>query len=215
MTSQIRMGAIFWLLTVEFFIAQFVAQAAFAGFSLTEMDISVLGVSGCAGENPNALAPYCSPLHLVFNGGIILNGVLILLGIWFTRRLWPRGGLTAAGLWLLAIGGGVGSIMVGFFPYDINRPLHTVGAILALCVAGFGMLALAGAFWRPFRKFAIYTLATGVVTLVGFVLYGLNIHLGIGGGTMERIAAWPHTIWYVVAGALILRGHFKDRAAQA
>ncbi|KKC34746.1 DUF998 domain-containing protein [Devosia psychrophila] len=208
MTSQIRLGAIFWLLTVEFFIAQAVAQAAFPGYSLAHMDISLLGVSSCSGVDPNAFAPVCSPLSLVFNAGMAINGALVVLGVWFTRKLWPQGPLTTAALWILAVGGGDGSILVGLFPLDISLPMHIVGAILALFVAGFGMLAMSAALWRRYRGFAVYTLATGAITLVAFVLYALEIYLGLGRGTMERIAAWPHTLWYIVAGGLILRGYF-------
>ena len=208
MSSQIRLGAMFWLLTVEFFIAQAVAQAAFPGYSLVDMDISLLGVSACSGVDPNAINPVCSPLSLVFNAGMAINGALVVLGVWFTRKLWPPGGLTTAALWILAVGGGDGSILVGLFPLDMSLPMHMIGAILALFVAGFGMLAMSAVLWRQFRGFAIYTLATGAITLVAFVLYALEIYLGLGRGIMERIAAWPHTIWYVVTGALILRGHF-------
>lgn len=213
MTSQIRLGAIFWLLTVEFFIAQAIAQAAFPGYSLIHMDISLLGVSACSGVDPNALGPVCSPLSLVFNAGMAINGALVVLGVWFTRTLWPQGPMTTAALWILAVGGGDGSILVGLFPLDVSLPMHMIGAILALFVAGFGMLAMAFALWRNHRGFAIYTLATGAITLVAFVLYALEFYLGLGRGVMERIAAWPHTIWYVVAGTLILRGYFTRPSA--
>lgn len=208
MTSQIRLGAIFWLLTVEFFIAQAIAQAAFPGYSLVDMDISLLGVSACNGVDPNALGPVCSPLSLVFNAGMAINGALVVLGVWFTRTLWPQGALTTAALWILAVGGGDGSILVGLFPLDVSLPMHMIGAILALFVAGFGMLAMAAVLWRVRRGFAIYTLATGAITLVAFVLYALELYLGLGRGIMERIAAWPHTVWYMITGALILRGYF-------
>lgn len=208
MTSQIRLGAIFWLLTVEFFIAQAVAQAGFPGYSLAHMDISLLGLTTCDGADPGNFGADCSPLSLVFNAGMFINGALVVLGVWFTRKLWPQGHLTTAALWLLAVGGGDGSMLVGLFPLDVSLPMHMVGAILALFVAGFGMLALGAVLWPKFRGFAIYTLATGAITLVAFVLYALELYLGLGRGTMERIAAWPHTIWYVVSGTLILRGHF-------
>src|SRR5215217_3145577 len=123
MTSQIRLGAIFWLLTVEFFVAQFVAQAAWPTYSMINEDISNLGLV-CGTD------PVCSPLNLVFNGGMFLNGLLVLLGVWFTRKLWPAGALTTTALWLLAIGGGDGSMLVGLFPLNVFLPLHIVGAIL-------------------------------------------------------------------------------------
>lgn len=208
MINQIRLGAIFWILTVEFFIAQAIAQAAFPGYSLVDMDISALGLTNCAGFDPKATEIICSPLHLVFNAGMVINGALVVLGVWFTRTLWPQRLLTTIALWILAVGGGDGSMLVGFFPLDVSLPLHMVGAILALFVAGFGMLALGVVLWQQYRGFAIYTLATGIVTLVAFILYALELYLGLGRGIMERIAAWPHTLWYMVAGTLILRGHF-------
>lgn len=212
MSSQIRFGAICWLLVAEFFVAQIIAQAAFPGYSLVDMDISVLGLTNCTGADPNAGALVCSPLHVVFNAGMVLNGMLVVLGVWFTRTLWPQGLMTTIALWLLAVGGGDGSILVGLFPLDVSLPLHMAGAILALFVAGFGMLAMGVVLWRNYRGFALYTLGTGVVTLAAFLLYALELYLGIGRGVMERIAAWPHTVWYVVAGVLILRGYFTAPA---
>ena len=212
MTSRIRLGAIFWLLTVEFFITQFAAQAAWPVYSAIDLDISLLGLNACDGPDPNAVALNCSPLNLVFNGGMILNGILVALGVWFTRTLWPRSVVTATALSLLAIGGGGGSILVGLFPFNVNMPMHTAGAVLALFVACFGIALMAVALWRTHRAFAIYGTATAAIGLAAFLLYALELYLGIGRGTMERIAAWPHTIWYMVTGALILRGYFKPSA---
>lgn len=205
MTNQIRLGAIFWLLTAQLFLAQFIAQAAWPAYSMVHEDISNLGLV-CGGDQT------CSPLNLVFNASMVLNGILVVLGLWFTRKLWPAGPLTTAALWLLAVGGGDGSMLVGLFPLNVFLPLHIAGAILALFVAGIGMLAMAAVLWQDHRQFALYTLATGVVTLIAFGLYALEIYLGLGRGIMERVAAWPHTVWYIVAGALILGGHFKPSA---
>lgn len=206
MTNQIRLGAIFWLLTAQLFLAQFIAQAAWPAYSLVNEDISNLGLV-CGSDLP------CSPLNLLFNASMVLNGILVVLGVWFTHKLWPAGPLTTAALWLLAVGGGDGSILVGLFPINVFPPLHIAGAVLALFVAGIGMLAMAAAAWQDHRSFALYTLATGVVTLVAFGLYALEIYLGLGRGVMERLAAWPHTVWYIVTGALILGGRLRPSAS--
>lgn len=214
MNPQIRLGAIFWLLTVEFFIVQFVAQAAWPGYSMLTNDISLLGVTVCEGymnPAPGGIEPVCSPLNLLFNVGMALNGLLVVLGVWFTRSLWPKGRLTITALWLLAIGGD-GSMLVGIFPLNVVLPLHMLGAVLSLFVACFGFLLLAWLLRRRHPTFALYTAATGGIALVGFVLYVLEIYLG-GRGTIERVAAWPHTIWYMVTGALILWGYFNRKAA--
>lgn len=213
MHSQIRLGAIFWLLTVEFFIAQFIAQAAWPAYSLVLDDISLLGVTSCGGylnPAPVGTEPVCSPLNLVFNAGMAINGVLVVLGVWFTRSLWPKGRLTTTALWLLALGGD-GSMLAGLFPLDTVLPLHMIGATLALFVACFGFLALSRVIWTSYRGFALFTLATGLVTLAAFILYVAGIYPG-GRGTIERVAAWPHTIWYMATGVLILRGYFRPSA---
>ncbi|MET3925364.1 hypothetical protein [Devosia sp. 2618] len=207
MTGQIRLGAIFWLLTIEFFIAQFVAQAAWPAYSMVLDDISLLGVTSCGSfinPAPGGTEPVCSPLSLVFNAGMALNGLLVVLGVWFTRTLWPQGKWTVAALWLLALGGD-GSMLVGLFPLNVILPLHMLGAVLSLGIACFGFFLLGVIVWKQHRTFALYTIATGAIALLGFVLYVAEIYLG-GRGTIERVAAWPHTIWYVVTGLLILRG---------
>lgn len=213
MTSQIRLGAIFWLLTIEFFVAQFIAQAGWSSYSMLTMDISELGLTACTGTDLDAARADCSPLNLVFNAGMVLNGILVVLGVWFTRKLWPAGQLTTTALWTLAIGGGDGSIIVGLIPLNVSLPLHATGAVLALFVACFGIMMMGAIVWRTNRAFAIYSLATGLIAMSAFALYALEIHLGTGRGILERVAAWPHTVWYMVTGALILRGQFRLSAA--
>ena len=213
MTNQIRLGAIFWVLTAEFFLAQFLAQAAWPGYSMTVEDISLLGVTSCGAylnAAPGGIMPVCSPLSLVFNIGMTLNGVLVVLGVWFTRDLWPQTRLKVAALWLLALGGD-GTMLACLFPLDTVPLLHVIGAALALGLACFGFMLMARVVWQTHRAFALYSLVTGVLALTGFVLYAAEIYLG-GRGTVERLAAWPQTLWYMVTGALILRGHFKPSA---
>jgi len=214
MPGQIRLGAIFWLLTVEFFIAQFVAQAAWPGYSMLTNDISLLGVTSCGtylNPAPDGIMPVCSPLSLVFNLGMALNGVLVVLGVWFTRDLWPQTKLKIAALWLLALGGD-GTMLAGAFPLDTVPAMHVIGAALALGLACFGFMLMAKVVWQTHRAFAIYSLTTGVLALLGFVLYVAEIYLG-GRGTVERLAAWPQTLWYIVTGALILRGKLRFSAS--
>jgi len=208
MSSSIRLGAIFWLLTAEFFLAQIIAQTALPGFSLATQDISLLGVTAC-GADASASGYACSPLHLVFNAGIFINGMLVVVGLWLTRTMWPQGRLTTAALWLLALGGD-GSMLVGLFPLDQNLGLHMFGAALALGVACLGFLVLARVLWPTHRSLAIYTVATGSITLLAFLLYVAGVDFGLGKGTLERIAAWPHTIWYMTMGVLILLGRLKS-----
>lgn len=206
MNNQIRLGAILWVLTAEFFIAQWITQIAWPDYSITEMDISLLGATICD-TSPTGYG--CSPLNLLFNISMVLNGALIALGLWLTRRVWPAGPLTTTALWLLAIGSGLGDLLVGIFPVDVYLEGHLAGAVLTLFVACLGILMLGAVLWRSHRAFALYCLATGLLSVAAFCFYMLEFYLGIGRGSVERLGAWSHNLWYVVAGLLILFGHFS------
>lgn len=208
MTGQTRLGAILWLLSAEFLIAQLVAQHAFPGYNAAEMEISLLGVTSCQDTGFR-----CSPLHLVFNLGAAFNGMLVVLGVWLTRRHWPTSPLTSTALWLLAVGGGVGILLIGGFPLNISREFHVAGAMLALFVPCFGMGLLASLYWSSRQGFALYTAATAVLCLAVLILYAMELYLGLPPGAMERIMAWAHTIWYPTTGALILAGYFRPSAS--
>ena len=67
--------------------------------------------------------------------------------------------------------------------------------------------------WSSHRGFALYSIATAAVSLLAFGAYMLEFYLGLGRGTIERIGAWSHNLWYVVAGAMILLGQFTPRRA--
>ncbi|SMQ64873.1 Protein of unknown function [Devosia lucknowensis] len=220
MTSQERWGAICWLLSAEFFAAQLIAHLAAPGHDLFLYDISLLGISSCgvfevATSGNSDLV--CSPLHHVFNVGIVLQGALIILGVWLTRNLWPTDLFASWGLLLLGLGG-IGAMMVGAFPVDDHMLLHIVGAVTAIAGPGVAFLLLARSLWDHAPSLARWTLMVGVIVL----LAGLGHALGgqpFGRGTMERLAVWPQTLWYIGLGAAMLTqsvtagAHFRPRIA--
>ncbi|WDR03386.1 hypothetical protein PSQ19_04480 [Devosia algicola] len=216
MHISVRTGAIIWLLTIEFFLAQFLAQAYWPEFSVIPNDISLLGATICGVPNPapDGIEYVCSPLNLVFNMGLAVNGILVVLGTWATRSIWPRARLTLAGLWLLALGGD-GAFVAGIFPFNVNQPIHALGATFALLVGAFGFIVM-GIVTRKIRPgYALYSIATGLICAIATVLYGSEIYLGLGRGVMERVAAWPNTLWYMATGAMILLGHFRPENTRA
>ncbi|WDR05721.1 hypothetical protein PSQ90_15940 [Devosia rhodophyticola] len=214
MHISLRTGAIIWLLTVEFFLAQFLAQAFWSDYSMIPNDISLLGATLCGVENPapDGIEYVCSPLNLVFNAGLAINGILVVLGTWATRSIWPRRRIVLAGLWLLALGGD-GAFIAGIFPFNVSMTLHSLGATFALLVGALGFMAIGLATLRTNAGYAIYSILTGVVCVLASVLYGSEIYLGLGRGVMERFAAWPNTLWYMTTGAMILLGYLKPVTA--
>jgi hypothetical membrane protein len=86
----IALGGVCWMLSLEFFVGQAVAQAAWrTPYSLIDNPISDLGSTSCSYrlDRLGASRTYvCSPWHALMNGSFIITGALLLLGLYFTRH---------------------------------------------------------------------------------------------------------------------------------
>ena len=191
-------GAFAWLATVQLFAVQIVAQASASGYTMRDEDISALGIPFCS----PAIAT-CSPLHALFNGGMILVGVLTIAGALLTGRAWPAGRLAGAARVVLA-GAGVGSILVGAATVATSPVVHAVGAVVDFCCCAIGMALMGLAVRRREPGFAAFSVACGALVLASFALYAAGLYLGLGRGGMERVAATAATVWFVVAGVRVL-----------
>jgi hypothetical membrane protein len=138
----------------------------------------------------------CSPLHDVLNGSSILLGLLIALGVILLRPIWPPTRLATIELVLVALYG-VGRIIVGIVPEDVNLKLHIVGSA-GFLFGNVGILLVGLACWRSTRWKAIVSVVIGVIGTLGFVLLLAVPQLGIG--LLERLASYPLTLWLVVLG---------------
>jgi hypothetical membrane protein len=125
--ARLLVGGAAWVLTVMYFIGQIVAQAAWpTPYSLIDNRVSDLGSTVCGSTLANTLI--CSPLHAVMNLTFVLTGMLILVGLFLSRSIWPRRRLTTWGLVLLG-GAGAGTMLVGLSPENVNVVLHVIGAL--------------------------------------------------------------------------------------
>jgi hypothetical membrane protein len=209
----IRIGAIVWVLAIQFFIAQFVVQSAWATpFSLTTNYISDLGNTTCGPYPATSGAYVCSPWHAWMNASFMLLGVTILLGAALVRRAFPPGLLSAAGLLLVALAG-PGVIMVGLFPENVDIAKHSLGAGVEFVSGSLGMIVLgiALAATRRHAWLATFSIGAGVVGLLATGLFVAGQYLGLGIGGMERLAAYALPVWLIVAGiTLAFRSHIRN-----
>lgn len=200
---QPRIGGALWSLSVVYFIGQAVTQAAWSTpYSLIDNRISDLGNTACG----RALATVyiCSPLHTVMNVSFILTGLLLLAGLPLTRRMWPRRKLTTWGLAFLAITG-IGTILVGIAPENVNVPLHLIGALNIPC-GNIALLLLGLANRRLRPGIAGLTFALSGIGFFGMLAGPALIALtGHGGGLAERLALYPAIVWTIVLGLTVLR----------
>ena len=206
MNRKETLGAIAWILTLQFFVAQGVVQAAWTTpFSLAHNMISDLARVTCG---PLHRAPgidvACSPWHALMNVSIILNGVLIPAGAYLTRRAWPARRLMSIALVMIVVSG-AGNVAVGLFPSDTGPAMHMLGAGIILVLANPGIVLAGLALWPQHRSLAVASLILGLGGIIGTVLFLYYIDLGIGQGGMERVAFYPLPLWCSVMGASVLR----------
>ena len=189
--NRLRWGACAWLLTLQFFVVEALAQARYAGpYSRTDDVISALGAADSAARQ-------------LMNASFVVQAALILAGAVLLQPALLRGGAQMAPALLGAAAAGV--LLVGVFPTDGNATMHAVGAVLYLVGGGLGLIALAYAV-RPRSEVLGTVLA--VLGLVGtaatvFFLTGVTSYLGEGG--TERVAAYVLPIGLALAGAALWR----------
>lgn len=182
------------------------AAASRAPYSFAHNTISDLGATTCTDiAYPFGPVPVCSPLHAVVNGGFVLGGVLLVVGVLAARPLLPRGPMREVGAWALVVAG-VSSGATGLVPLDVDVPLHYLVSLPVFVAQPLGLLAWGWAL-RPEAPAWLgrVGIATGLLCLAATVMFlvleGQPQHLG----TLERLALWPALGWFGAVGVALTR----------
>jgi len=199
---MLRLGALAWILAAQFFVAQIVVASAWtAPFSLRTRMISDLGNTACGASHRSRSAGVCSPWHAVMNASFVIVGVTMTAGALLTRRAfragWPR--TVAAALFVAA---GAGVMLVGLYPENENAAKHLIGAGVNF-VAGNTALILFGVALPvsfPNRSLRWFSITAGIAGLLATMLIASHRDLGLGSGSIERVAAYTTSSWQIVAG---------------
>lgn len=198
-------GPTFWIATVHYFVVQIIAAAYWlTPFSLRDNPISDLGNSAC-GEY--AMRYVCSPLYTWMNASFILLGLLMIAGSTLIDEGFRRSKGSHIAFILMGLAG-FGAVLVGMFPENTIPALHFIGAILAILVGNIAVLMF-GFVLGLHGWFRTYTIATGLITIAATVLFFFGIYLGLGEGGMERLAAYPQTLWLIVFGVYLSRDRYR------
>jgi hypothetical membrane protein len=189
--TRLRGGALVWLLTLQFFVVETLAERRFAGsYSRIDDVISTLGAS-------------VSAAHQLMNASFVVQGALILGG---ALLLLPAlvGAAARAALVLLGAAA-LGVLLVGVFPTDGNGTMHAVGAVLYLVGGGLGLIALAYAV-RPRSEVVGTALALlGLVGTAASVLFLTGVTGYLGEGGTERAAAYVLPVGLALGGVALWR----------
>jgi hypothetical membrane protein len=190
--KRLRWGGLAWLLTLQFFVAETIAQLRFGDvYSRADDVISDLGAS-------------YSPAAGLMNASFVLQGVLIAAGALLLRPALPRGAGGPA-IVLLTVAA-IGVVVVGIVPLDADGTVHAVGAVAYLAGSSLGLLALAHAL-RPRSEVVGSGVAVlGVLATAASVFFFAGITRFLGEGGTERVAAYALPIALAVVGVALWRG---------
>ncbi len=98
--------------------------------------------------------------------------------------------------------GGIGAAMVGIFPADVAGTMHGIGAFLPFFFGNISLILL-GYYLYLNKPFRMFTICTGIFSLIALALFATKYYLGLGIGGMERLVAHPQTIWLIIFGVYV------------
>lgn len=198
-------GPIFWMTSIQYYIIQIIVARAWASpYSLMNNTISDLGNTACGVYGDRLI---CSPLHSLMNASFITLGITMIIGATLIYREFKESRQSAVGFSFMAMAG-VGTLLVGLFPENTINILHIIGATLPFLIGNVGMIVLGLSLDIP-QVFRFYTVASGTISLLGLSLFSTQHYVGLGIGGIERITAYPQTMWLIVLGVYISRNHFR------
>ena len=159
-----------------------------------------------------AWAPNSTQIAIwVFNGGMIVAGLLIAIFVLCTRKTIPNNLMSKIAYSLIFIGG-INLALVGVFPYNISGTIHQIVAIIYFIFTPIGLIIIGVERRSKDRNFAIFSIGSGIVSLVvigGAVLGILGTPIGTiypeGVAIPEFIEALILGLWIGIAGIRIFR----------
>lgn len=192
-----RLGPLCYLSSVQYFVVQLVVALRWSPrYSWSRNPISDLGNTSCANFHGRAV---CSPLHGLMNLSFGVLGLTMIAGSMVLLFALPRTRVRTLGFSFMSVAGS-GVALVGLSPENVAPSMHAIGAALPFVVGNVGVVLLGWSLPLPaaLRRFSV---AAGVVALTALVFYATGHDLGLGEGGLERLVAYPQTVWLIVVGA--------------
>jgi hypothetical membrane protein len=204
-------GPAVWISSIQYYVVQLVVAATYTThYSWLHNTISDLGNTACG---PYGSRLVCSPQHWLMNVSFMVLGVTMIAGASLIYQEFRENTGSLIGFSAMALSG-LGSILVGLFPENTIGQLHATGAELVFIVGSLGLIVLSRSLTLP-KILRLYTLLSGVIGLIALVFFTTSHYLGLGIGGMERVVAYPQTMWLIVFGMYISSNHLRKRRKSA
>ncbi|HSX44852.1 MAG TPA: DUF998 domain-containing protein [Candidatus Saccharimonadales bacterium] len=198
-------GPMVWAISIQYYIVQvIVARAWQMVYSLSQNTISDLGNTVCG---PYANRFVCSPQHNLMNASFITLGITMAAGATLIYQEFKTSRASLVGFSFMAIAG-FGTSLVGLFPENTVTGLHVLGAALPFFIGNLGMVILGVVLDVP-KSLRYYTIASGAISLLALGFFVTHNYLGLGQGGLERVVAYPQTMWLIVFGVYISSNHLR------
>ena len=196
-----RLGPYLYLSSLQYFVVQLVVSLRWSpAYNLRRNTISDLGNTACGRFNGRFV---CSPFHTVMNVSFIVLGATMIAGSALIGETLPPTRARKLGFIFMTFAG-VGVVVVGIFPENTVSALHGLGATLPFTLGNVGVIVL-GLSLELSRVLRLVTLTLGVMALAALVFYASSHYLGLGEGGIERLVAYPQTLWLILLGGYLLR----------
>jgi hypothetical membrane protein len=198
-------GPTFWVISLQYFVTQLAVASGWPRpYSWLHNAISDLGNTACGIYGDRYV---CSPYYTWMNASFIVLGATMVAGSLLIYQEFRKSRASLAGFSFMGLAG-IGTILVGLFPENTISALHSLGAILPFLIGNIGLIVL-GLSLDISRSFRIYSVLSGVVALVALPLFYTHNYLGLGLGGMERLTAYPQTVWLILFGMYMSRSRFR------
>jgi hypothetical membrane protein len=204
------LSGLLYVSSVQYFIVQLITANRWSKpYNISRNTISDLGNTKCGQYGGRYV---CSPLHATMEASFICLGITMIIGSMMLLRLttdkWLRLGFS-----FLCISG-VGVILVGLFPENTISALHSLGAGFCFTIGNFGFLIAGKRLSLP-RPLKAYTYVAAIASLCAFGLLVSDHYVGLGEGGMERIVAYPQTIWLIFVGIYLIFSEIRRLSSYA
>ena len=180
----------------QYFLVQLIAAKSFMpAYSLKYNTISDLGNTTCAIFNGRMI---CSPHHALMNVSFFILGLTMIIGSILFYNEFENLMSNRVGFSLFAIGG-FGVLLVALFPENTIPTLHGIGALLPFLFGNIGLVLISYRLKVP-KLLRLYTLFSGIIALIALFFYGSGHYASLGEGGIERVVAYPQTLWMIIIG---------------
>jgi hypothetical membrane protein len=199
------LGPVIFVMTIEYYVVQLIVGINFKpSYSIGSNTISDLGNTRCSLYGGRVV---CSPDHTLMNISFFVLGLIMVIGSILLMQEFGKIKRTTIGFYMLMFAG-LGSIIVGLFPENTVSAFHIFGAALAFIFGNVGIILISSNSLLP-TKVRAYGFILGGIGLLGLILFMSKIYLGLGEGGMERITAYPQSIWLIIFGIYMFHACYK------